>query len=307
MVSTLWRFSKDPYEIFKLVLESPRTTKKEMAKNLKVSPSSFDVWWKFAIENQIIIPPVFRRKSYLNFREYFYFVETDDPHKFFKNVQKNDNVTYCSVQTGFANIQIISKSEIDLDEKIIFSGPRSNYYVSIPPNCTYQDSISNINKKLQDIKKIRSESPLKFFKKSYGPWDDLDEALYWSFCNNVRKRFTHVMEETGAYSDKILGWFRNRDRFGDTITMFFPEGERYYQLTLYVIETRYDNILIDIFSQLPTSSIFYRVDKYLVMSIYISFPFEARSLVWRILSLLKEKKLVKNYTNSIVEYGFRPD
>lgn len=278
-----------------------------MAKDLNVSPSSFDIWWKFAIENRIIILPIFRRKSYLNFKEYFYFLKSDDPHKFFKNAQKNDNVTYCSVQTGFANIQLISKSEIDLNERVILSGPRSNYYVSIPQNYTYKDSISKIDEKMQNIRRIRSESPLKFYKKSYGPWGDLDEAIYWSFCNNVRKRFMHVIEETGAYSDKILDWFRNRDRFGDTITMFFPEGEKYYQLTLYMIETSYDNILIDIFSQLPTSSVFYRVDKYLIMAIYISFPFEARSLVRRILSLLKEKKLVKNYTNSIVEYGYRPD
>jgi len=305
--STLWRFSKDPYEIFKLIIENPRATKKGMAKNLNVSPSSFDIWWKFAIENRIIILPIFRRKSYLNFKEYFYFLESDDPHKFFKNAQKNDNVTYCSVQTGFANIQLISKSEIDLNERIILSGPRSNYYVSIPLNYTHKDSISKIDEKMQNIRRIRSESPLKFYKKSYGPWGDLDEAIYWSLCNNVRKRFMHVIEETGAYSDKILDWFRNRDRFGDTITMFFPEGEKYYQLTLYMIETSYDNILIDIFSQLPTSSVFYRVDKYLIMAIYISFPFEARSLVRRILSLLKEKKLVKNYTNSIVEYGYRPD
>jgi hypothetical protein len=305
--STLWKFSKSPYEIFKLILENPRATKKQMAKDLNVSPSSFDVWWKFALGNQIIIPPIFRRKSYLNFREYFYFIECDDPHKFFKNAQKNNNVTYCSVQTGFANIQIISKSEIEFEERIVFAGSRSNYYVSIPQNSTYEESISKINEKIQKISKIRSESPLKFYRKSYGPWDDLDEAIYWSFCNNLRKQFIHVMGETSAYSDKIMDWFRSRDKFGDTITMFFPEGERYYQLTLYKIETCYDNILIDIFSQLPTSSVFYRIGKYLVMALYISFPFESRSLVRRILSLLKEKKLVRSYTNSIVEYGYRSD
>lgn len=307
MKSTSWKFSKNPYEIFKLILENPRATKKQMAKNMNVSPSSFDIWWRFAIENQIIIPPIFRRKSYLNFREYFYFIECDDPHKFFKNAQKNSNVIYCSVQTGFANIQIISKSEIELEEKIVLSGSRSDYYVSIPPKCTYEESISKINEKIQKVSKIRPESPLKFYRKSYGPWDDLDETIYWSFCNNLRKQFTHVIEETGAYSDKIMEWFRSRDKFGNTITMFFPEGERYYQLTSYIIETSYDNVLIDIFSQLPTSSVFYRIGKYLIMLIYISFPFEARSLVRRILSLLKEKKLVRSYTNSIVEYGYRSD
>ena len=307
MKSTSWKYSKDPYEIFKLVIGNPRITKKEMAKNLAVSPSTLDIWWKFAIENRFIILPIFRRKSYLNFREYFYFVKSDNPHQFFESIQENKNVLYCSVQTGFADIQIISKSEINFEEEIVLSGPRSNYYVSIPPSCTYEESISRIEKRFKKIEKVLSESPLKFFKKSYGPWDDLDEAIFWSFSNNVRKKFKCVMEETGAYSDKILKWFRKRHKFGDTIVMFFPEGENYYQLTLYVIETKYDNIIIDLFSQLPTPSVFYRIDKSLIMAIYISFPFAARSLVRRILGFLKKEKLVSNYTNSIVEYGYRPD
>jgi hypothetical protein len=304
--STLWKFSKDPYEIFKLIIENPRITKKEMTKNLNVSPSSFNTWWSFAIENKFITFPFFRRRSYKNFREYFYFIKADDPHQFFKKIQENNSVTYCSIQTGFADLQVISKSEIDLKGEIVLSGHRSNYYVSIPPNCTQKQSISRIKEKVQNIEKTQAESPLKFFKKSYAPWSDMDEAIFSSFCNNLRKQFTHVMKETGAYSDKIINWFRSRDKFGDTITMFFPEGERYYQLSLYAMETRHDNTIIDIFSQLPTPSVFYRVDKFLIMAIYMSFPFEARSLVRTILSSLKRKKLVSTYTNSIVEYGYRP-
>lgn len=280
-------------------------TKKGMTKNLGVSPSTFDTWWNFAIENRFIILPVFRRKSYRNFREYIYFIKSADPHQFFEIVQENKDVIYCSVQTGFANIQVISKSRINFKEEVVFSGPRSNYYVDIPPNCTFEESALRIEKKIKKIERLSSESPLKFFKKSYGPWDDLDEAIFWSFCSNLRKKFAQVMKETGAYSDRIMKWYRNRDRFGDTVTMFFPEGESHYQLTLYAIETKYDDVIIDVFSQLPTSSVFYRVDRFLVMAIFISFPFTARSLVRKILSLLKREKLVSSYTNSIVEYYYR--
>ena len=305
MKSTFWKHSGDPYDIFRLLQENPRIPKSHFGREFKVNPSTGESWYNSAIDLRIIIPPVFRRKSYTNFREYFYFVKSDNPHQFFESIQEDKNVLYCSVQTGFADVQIISKSKMNLEE-IVLSGPRSDYYVSIPPNCTYEESISRIEKKFKKIDKVRSESPLKFFKKSYGPWDDLDEAIFWSFSNNVRKKFKCVMEETSAYSDKIMKWYRGRHKFGDTIVMFFPESESYYQLTLYAIETEYDNVIIDLFSQLPTSSVFYRIDKFLIMAIYISFPFASRSLVQRILEFFKKEKLVFNYTNSIVEYGHRP-
>jgi hypothetical protein len=308
---TLWTHTKDPYEIFQLVLNNPRIPGTEIARKLNVNPKTAEDWWNIAVKNRIIIPPVLRRRSFLNFREYFYFVRVNDPHSLYEELQKSKDIVYSSVQTGFANFQMIAETPLSLESEVILAGQRSNYHVSIPPHCSFKESISRIGHRLENLDRLtRNPSPLIYQKKVYGPWDELDEAIYCALSNNLRKPFTQIIESTGAYSDKIMAWFRNRDKFGNTITMFFPEGESSYQLSLFCVEISksYDWFLIDLFSQLPTSSVFYRIRKKLMMCIYLPFfpsP-DARIIVRKVLSILQKKELVKRYTNSIVEYYKRP-
>jgi hypothetical protein len=307
---TFWPYSKDPYEIYRILLKDPRISKSQMTRVFKVNPKTLDTWWKAAFEKRIIIPPVFRRKSFLNFREYFYFLKVEDPYEFYESLQKeNSPVTYFSVHTGFCNFQIISKEPIDLPVEKIISGPRSDYHVTIPPNCSFEEGVIKIEELLKNVEKLESrESPLQYHGRKYEPWDEMDESIFWEICNNIRTPFTSVIRSIGTYNDKTWSWFRNRDTFGDTITMFFPKGESSYQLSLYFIKTEYDSILIDIFSQLPTSTLFYRVLDRLIMCIYLPFfpsP-EARIIPQRVLSTLKKMELVDEYTNSNAEYGYRP-
>lgn len=280
-----------------------------MTRIFKVNPKTVDTWWKAALEKRIIIPPVFRRKSYLNFREYYYFLNVKDPHEIYESLQTKElPITYCTVQTGFCNFQIISREPIDPPGDIIFSGPRSDFHVTVPPKCKYEEGVKKIEELLQNVHRIEErESPLQYHDEPYEPWDEKDEAIFWEIWNNVRISFTSVVKKLGTYNDKTWSWFRNRNFFGQTIIMFFPMGESSYQLSLYAIETEHDSMLIDLFSQLPTSTLFYRMDGRVIMGVYTPFTLKGRHIIRKILSILQKKELVTEYTNSIVEYYFRPD
>ena len=307
MKSTFWPYSKDPYEIFNLLLKDPRIPKTQMTRIFNVNPKTLDIWWKAAIEKRIIIPPVFRRKSFLNFREYFYFLKVRDPHELYESLQENSELTYFSVHTGFCNFQIISKEPIDQEGEKTLCGPRSDYFVTIPPNCSFKESFQRIEQLLQDLNSLTfRESPLQYHDTTFEPWDEKDEAIFWKIYNNVRIPFASVVRSAKTYNDKAWSWFRNRDTFGDTFTMFFPKGEGSYVLSLYVIKTEYDSILIDIFSNFPTSTIFYRLDGRVIMGVYLPFTLEGRFIVRKALSILQKEELVDDYTNSNVEYYFRP-
>lgn len=309
--STLWKHRKDPYEIYQVVLQNPRIPQIELARIFHVNRKTANKWWHSAVDNRIIIPPIFRRKSFLNFREYFYFIRVDNPHSLYENLQDSKDITYYSVQTGFANFQIIAKKPLSLESDVILSGERSDYFVSTPPNCTFEKSIAFMEEKLKNLDTYENEStPLVYHAEDFNPWDELDEVIFQRLCNNLRSSFTDIIETTGAYSDKIMDWFRNREKFGHDVVMFFPRGESSYQLSLFCIDTEKetDSILIDIFSKLPTSSVFYRIEEKLMMSIYLPFLSGGggRFIVRKTLDILQKKELVKSYTNSIVEYGFRP-
>ena len=308
---TFWKHTKDPYEIFRLVLEDPRIPQVDLARTFHVNRKTANKWWHNAKKFRIIIPPVFRRKSFLNFREHFYFIHVDSPHSLYERLQDSNDVSYYSVQTGFSNFQIIAKKPLSLEFEVVLSGERSDYFISTPPNCTFEKSISLIEKKLKNLDDYEYEpTPLVYHSDNFQPWDDIDEVIFQKLCNNLRSSFTEIIETTGAYSDKIMNWFRTRGEFGHDIVMYFPEGERAYPLSLFCvdIENENDSILIDIFSQLPASCVFYRIGEELMMSIYLPFLSGegGRFIMRKALGVLQKKELVRSYTNSIVEYGYRP-
>jgi len=305
--STFWPYSRDPYEIFKLLIEDPRMPKLQMARKFKVNPNTMVKWWDAAIEKRIIIPPIFRRKSYSNFKEYFYFFKTKDPHKLYEFLQiKNLHITYFSVQTGFCNFQIVSKEPVKPQGEVILSGPRSDYFVIIPPKRSFEKSIKKIDTILRNLDVLEPrKSPLRFHNGEYKPWDGKDEAIFWEMCNNVRIPFTSVVQSAETYNDKAWSWFKDRDKFGDIIMFYFPKGEGSYIPSLYVIETNHDSVLIDIFSELPTTTVFYRLSGKVMMLAYLPFTLEGRSVVRKALSILEKEELVTSYTNSVIEYHYR--
>jgi len=304
--STIWKHKRNPYEIYRLILGDPRIPITQMARKLKVNPKTADIWWLHALERQIIITPRFRRKSFENFREYIYFLQVTDPHEYYNHCISDENITYFSVHTGFCNFQIVSKKPMDPDGKIILSGPRSDYHVSIPPDRTFQKAAERIGTKLKTIDQFEHrESPLLFREESYTPWNKKKERLYDEFCNDLRKRLTRVMKRAHVNSDTIMNWVRTRNEFGHTITMFFPEGLHSYMPVTYALQTEFDSILIDLFSELPIPSVFYRIDNTLLMTIYLPFILDGRILVRKIFSVLQKKELVEKYTNSNIDYFYR--
>ena len=305
-----WRHARSPYEIFQLLMKDPRVPTRDISKEFKINFKTAEIWWNHATERRIITFPVFRRKCFSNFYEYFYFLNTKDPHELYWDIQQNEGVLYSSVETGFANFFIISKNPLNPPGKIVLGGCRSDYHVSVPPDQTFQNAALRIQKKLENVDSFEySSSPLVFRDYSYKDWDENDEKIYNSLFNNLRKPFSHVLKETKTYSNKILKWYRNRDDFGNTIIMFFPDGDSSYILLRYFIDVSedYDSLLINIFSELPTSTTFYRLGKFLVASIYLPFSLNARMIIREALGVLKSEKLVNDYTNSFVEYGYRPD
>ena len=307
MRSSFWPHTVDTYDLFRVVLENPRIPKNHISRKFNVkNPKTGASWINSALRKQIIGVPVFRRKSFTNFREYFYFIRTADPHGLYENlISENDNLMYFCVQTGLSNFQIISTQEIDPKGEIVFSGSRSDYYVTVPPKTTLENSISTILKKLKNISEENIKpSPLVYHKSHYEKWDKGMESIYRELHNDMRKPFLQVIKNTGTYSNKIAKWMKSRDEFGQTIITYFPQGVAAYQLSTFCIETEYDSLLIDLFSSFPVSTIFYRLDNRVMMSIYLPYTLEGRSIVHRALSELRKKELVGEYTNSITEYHY---
>lgn len=305
--STFRNFPRDLYGVFTHVQEEPRISLSEIARRMGIDKRTASSWWRIAVETRIIVPPVLRRRSFLNFRENIYFLQVKDPARLFEKLKNSTEIMYYMVQTGFSNFGITSRCQIDPPGDVMLAGERSDYYVSTPPDCTFEKAVTVIQEKLTVLKEVEwSPSPLVYHDTVYQPWDAKDELLCQEFCSNMRKPLSSVMKSTHVYSDKIMKWIRRRNEFGQTLTFYFPEGERMYLPSIYVLKTEYDSVVIDLFSQLPVSSAFYRVGDRLVMTVYVPFPLVVRSLIRNVLSRLQEETLIEGYDNAIIEYHYRP-
>lgn len=312
MKSEFWPYSVNPYDLYLMLKKNPRITKTLMARKFHVTNKTAAQWLDAALEKKILLLPEFRRNAFLNFREYFYYLNVKDPHEEYekfinKGTKLKENILHFSVHTGFCNFQIVSNEKIDPPGEVVHFGDRSDYLISTPKDIFFEESLAAIKRKLSSIIDIEpGPSPLVYHDSQYETWNESFEKIYHEFSENMRKPFKEVLERTGTKRDEILGWIRNRDKFGQTILMYFPKGLSAYQPTLYCLETDNDPLLIDIFSCLPVPTVFCRVGGKLMMKIYLqNDSLEGKYISFKVMSELRKKELVKNYTNSVVQYYYR--
>jgi hypothetical protein len=306
---TLWPYRVDTYELYQVVSNNPRLKKKDISQAFHVNEKTGAHWWSEALSRGIIRPPIFRRKSFSNFREYFYFLNVEDPHELFVNLHEKRGLMFFSVQSGFSNVQVVSQKKMNFSD-VVISGERSDYFVTTPCKCSFDDAVQVMLKKVGSIADLDvGPSPLVYHDDDF-VWDENDEKIYGELCNDFRKPFREVLRNTGTYSDKLLRWIRNRDQFGQTIVMYFPEGLGAYQPTTFLVETEYDSLLIEIFSCLPVPTVFYRIGAVVLFNVFLPFSLGGevpyRSVPYVVLNELRKKKLVLKYTNSIDQYYYRP-
>lgn len=66
-------------------------------------------------------------------------------------------------------------------------GARSDYYVTVPRHCSFDDSVSMILRKLENISDTDpSPSPLIYRDKAYPGWDESDEKIYRELYNDFK-------------------------------------------------------------------------------------------------------------------------
>jgi hypothetical protein len=252
-------------KLYEYLCEKPRFRPHHVAKEMGLRPTSVGFRLKEAIEKGYITGPQVRKKSFSNLKNYMYLVRSDDPIGLFEEFGEDQRVIHHALLDGFSNLRVVSTEKLDI-KGTICGGPSSDYYVTYPPDQTWETS----NQNMWDL--VRKFNPDTYVPKGYikTHWDELaewskrDELLFQEFKYNLRKPLRPILRRSGIRLDEIKNWLERLPLYCTILTCYFRESLYAYGPFLFTFETDYEDFIIDLFSQLPTTCWFQRVSGKLI-------------------------------------------
>lgn len=318
MTARLKQQRREYRTIYEIIHKNPRIFIKDIASLLHIDSDTASRRLKEALEKGYISKPQIRKRSYFDTKEYVYFLNCKNPVKLFSQCLQDDDVIYHSTMTGFANFWIISKEKVDIDADIVIEGYRSDYYMSFAPNHSLKTTFQSIQEKIRkfDSKNYTSQKYIGTHWNETLGWDSEEEKLFKVFKYDLRKAITPVMKKNLISWRKIDAWLRNLSESCTIMMAYYPETISAYTPYLYVFETDYEDFVVDVFSELPTSTLFFHVSNKLFVCAHVKRNYlrvvdsqvdTRRLYIPHLVAELLDKKIIKSEVHSLVESYWQED
>ncbi|MGC1119564.1 MAG: winged helix-turn-helix domain-containing protein [Candidatus Methanofastidiosia archaeon] len=305
------------YEI--LWSQSPRISVKDISSALHIDPRTTSRRMKEAFDQGYIAGPQIRKRSYANMKEYMYFISCENPFPKYVSYSQDERVVYHARMAGFASLWIISRTPLDIKDAIVLEGYRSDYHLSYAPTHSWERAVKIMKASIETcyLNRYKPKEILKNRHNTYVQWDEEDEALHQYFKYNLRKPFSPVMRRHLITSGKIYAFLEKLPSCCTITTSYFPEGIASYDPYLFMFNTEYEDFIIDLFSQLPTSSFFFKVSDRLFLLAYVKrhlLRYDGLTMsgigqlqIPILVKALLDKKIINSEDHAIVEYHWAKD
>lgn len=246
--------------IYELLFQTPRIYVKTVSSKLGIDPAVASRRMKEAVDLEYIAGPHIRKRSYANMMEYMYFVTCESSVKSFLEYIDDRAITYHAVMSGFASLWVASREQIDIKGAVV-EGPRSDYYISFAPDHSWETALENMQEKVEtfDCSEYDPKGTVQTHWNEPIEWDSQDEILFREFKYNMRKKLSPIMKEHKISGEKLYEWLNRVPECCTITTSYFPERFSSYDSYLFMFETDYTDFIVDLFSELPTSSLFFTV------------------------------------------------
>ena len=313
------KWKKQYRDIFELICKDPRIEITTLSEELGLDRETVTNRLNEACKQGRIIGPQIRRRSYQNFSEYVYLVNCKDPLELFLQYIKNRNITYHAVMEGSPNLWVTSKEKISIEGDVLASGLRSDYYMSFPPHHSWETAIKAMNKKGRrfDPEDYQQKGVIQNHWDKTIEWSEEDKKLFRELKYNLRKPLTPLIRKCGISGRKAWNWLERLPECCSILTSYFPDTISAYDPYLYIFETDYEDFLIDLFSELPTSCLFFKVSDKLILYAYIDREFLRNTDLQEnrisklhiplLIRSLQKKGIIRKRAHGIVTYHWRKD
>jgi hypothetical protein len=264
-------------------------------------------------DQEYIVGPDIRKRSYQNLKEYVYFANCTNPERVYLKYREDKNVIYHAHMVGFCNLWIVAKEKMDIEGTILIEGPRSDYHVSYAPDHSWEKALEIMRKKIENFSPgtYKSKGIIKSHWDETITWDEKDEALYRYFKYDLRKPLSPVMRENQISGGKLYSWFERLPECCNINTHYYPDGLLSYDHYLFMFDTDYEDFIVDLFSELPATSSFFKVADKLFLLAYILRKYMRDTdlqinMEWYIpllVTRLSEKHIIRNKEFAITMYS----
>ncbi|MGC1121130.1 MAG: winged helix-turn-helix domain-containing protein [Candidatus Methanofastidiosia archaeon] len=252
--------------ILDLLNKKPRIHYSEVSEILGMDARTVSSRMKEAFKRGIIVGPQIRKKSFSNLKSYMYLLDCDNPTRTFEEFVKDKSISYHAFLDGFCNILAISDRKLDIEGALLW-GVTADYYVSHASDQSWRTTINNMWTAVGDFNP-QDYTPTGHITTHWNEtveWSEEHEILYQEFKYNLRKPLRPIV--SGKYNmwrGKAYDFLEQLPQCCTIFTYFYPEALPTYNHRLYLFETEYEDFIIDLFSQLPTTCWFQRISGKLI-------------------------------------------
>ena len=304
--------------IYEAFFETPRIFINNLAPMLRLNRHCTGRRVNEAIEKGYVSTPQIRRRSYANLKEHVYFLNCENPVQQFSTSCQLENIVYQASMIGPTNLWVVSDTELDCDCDIFAHGLRSDYHVSYAPNHSWETAIQKMRKKVDGFNPgdYTPEGIIKTHWNETALWDSEYETLFNEFNYDLRKPITPIIRKNLISWGKLEKWIKELPKYCTIVTCYYPETIKCYDPYLFMFKTEYEDFVVNLFSELPTTTWFFTVSNRLFVLAHIKreylrvvdFEVDIRSLQIPMLTAdLRERGIIQSEFHTLVECFWNKD
>ncbi len=283
------------YQIYYKRYDNPWITDKKIAKSLKRSISTVNRYARKAEEENVIWNPSIRLKYHPEKKSALVLV--DDKNKAFEELQNVPGVEYLCIYQGNWDFMLtytepMKLSKIPGYKEAVVKGQRGVVFSPKVPYTSWRECFEPINELL-------AEQYLQKFsygeKAQFPQWDEEEWKLYHYFKENLRKSFNEFRKESLISWRKYIAWKKTLEKYCAISTYYFPEGSLSYTSHTFCFRTPYERYIATLFSHLPTSSTFHKIEDYCMINLFLPKDYTIHDKILNIFSRMLEKGIISEY------------
>lgn len=290
------------YRLYLLLLEEARMPFVEIGKILDINNKTAAKFYRWALREELMLPPFLRLNFFPNYQEYVYFLKFKDTASVFEKLKGDPRVIYQSVCGGSFDLMVMASEKIDVSteegfESIFLSGSRSDFIFNKVEIKSMQSYIDEFCQFLKSGNFIRSK--ITFPVRGELAWDDLDWCLFDLLKYDARRKYLDVIKRLNLRSKSLFYEHLNKVLESCTVwTPYFPKRYKNYNEYFVLFKTNHESQLVEKLKAIPVHCPIFKVKDRIYA--YIRTEKELLQLeFFRLLKLMQTSGFIEKYRYSV--------